>query len=102
MLETTVTTKNFEDEVLKAEDTVLVDFWATWCPPCRKQAPVLVEFAIAHPEIKVCKVNTDEEPALAQRFAIEAIPTLMIFKNGVAVKQEAGYKDIHQLEAFAL
>ena len=71
------TTGNFVAEVLEAKGTVLVDFWATWCGPCRMQAPILEAFAADHPEIKVGKVNVDENPELAEKFGIMAF---LLFK----------------------
>ena len=74
------TTDNFETEVLNAEKPVLVDFWATWCGPCRRQAPVVEELAEA--EYEVGKVDVDKEPSLAQQYKIMSIPTLLVFKGG--------------------
>ena len=74
-----ITTGNFVNEVLEAKGTVLIDFWATWCGPCRMQAPILEAFAGEHPEIKVGKVNVDENPELAEKFGIMSIPTLLVF-----------------------
>ena len=81
-----ITTGNFVNEVLEAKGTVLIDFWATWCGPCRMQAPILEAFAGEHPEIKVGKVNVDENPELAEKFGIMSIPTLLVFKDGKLVK----------------
>lgn len=85
-----ITTANFQQEVLEAKQTVLVDFWASWCGPCKRQAPILEAFAEENPDIKVCKVNVDEEPALAQQFEIMSIPSLIVFKNGEPVRAEMG------------
>ena len=87
------TTSNFVQEVLEAQGTVLIDFWATWCGPCRMQAPILEAFAAEHPEIKVGKVNVDESPELAEKFGIMSIPTLLVFKNGKLVKTAVGLHD---------
>lgn len=87
------TTGNFVAEVLEAKGTVLVDFWATWCGPCRMQAPILEAFAAEHPEIKVGKVNVDENPALAEKFGIMSIPSLLVFKDGRLVKTAVGLHD---------
>lgn len=83
MLITEITAENFEQEVLNSKGTVLIDFWAGWCGPCKMQAPILEEFAKEHDEIKVGKVNVDEQNNLAVKFNIMTIPTLMVFKEGV-------------------
>ena len=88
-----ITTGNFVNEVLEAKGTVLIDFWATWCGPCRMQAPILEAFAGEHPEIKVGKVNVDENPELAEKFGIMSIPTLLVFKDGKLVKTAVGLHD---------
>ena len=88
-----ITTGNFVNEVLEAKGTVLIDFWATWCGPCRMQAPILEAFAGEHPEIKVGKVNVDENPELAEKFGIMSIPTLLVFKDGELVKTAVGLHD---------
>ena len=74
---------NFNEEVLSAKGTVLVDFWASWCAPCMMQSPIVDELAEEHPELKVGKVNVDEQPQLAAAFGVESIPTLVIIKDGI-------------------
>ena len=74
--------KNFQQEVLESDKPVLVDFWASWCGPCRMMAPVVEEIAQDYKDIKVCKVNVDDELQLAKQFKIEVIPTLVVFKDG--------------------
>lgn len=94
----TITNDNFQHEVLEADQTVLVDFWAAWCGPCQMMGPVLAELAEKHPEIKVGKINVDEQPELAMSFKIDAIPALMVFKHGKAVAQTVGVQPIENLE----
>ena len=79
-MEITLTTQNFENEVLKSEKSVLVDFWATWCGPCMRQAPIVEELAAEG--YSVGKVDVDQQPALAQQYGVMSIPTLIVFKNG--------------------
>jgi thioredoxin len=82
----------FELEVLKAHLTVLVDFWAPWCGPCRSVAPIVEEIASDYDgRVKCCKINTDENSALANRLAIRGIPTIILFKGGKEVKRIIGY-----------
>ena len=78
----TVTEQTFEQEVLKSDKPVLVDFWAEWCGPCHAIAPVLDQIAEERGELKVVKLNIDEEPAIAQRYGVMSIPTLILFKEG--------------------
>ncbi|MBO5077426.1 MAG: thioredoxin [Clostridia bacterium] len=98
MAEITLTAANFEAEVLKSEVPVLVDFWATWCGPCRMLAPVIERIAEERTDIKVGKVNVDEEPELAMQYGIEAIPTLMVFKNGTLAAKAMGYRPQSEIE----
>ena len=77
-----VTKENFDSEVLKSDRPVLIDFWATWCGPCRMIAPVIEEIAEEREDIKVCKINVDEEPELANTFRIMSIPTLVVMEQG--------------------
>ena len=92
MAETILTKDNFETEVNESDKTVLIDFWATWCGPCKMIAPAIEEIADEYSdEIKVCKVNIDDEPSLATKFGITSIPTLLVVKNGEVVKTSVGY-----------
>lgn len=83
-----VNDENFKKEVLDFDGTVLVDFFAQWCGPCQMLAPIMEEIAQGY---KVCKVDVDEAPAIAQMFQIQSIPTLMVFTNGRLVNQAVGY-----------
>lgn len=87
-MEITLTTQNFENEVLKSEKPVLVDFWATWCGPCMRQAPIVEELAAEG--YSVGKVDVDQQPALAQQYGVMSIPTLIVFKNGKADSRVVG------------
>ena len=86
----TITKDNFEQEVLKSDKKVLVDFWASWCGPCRMLSPIIDEIAKETDKVKVGKVNVDEESELATQFAVMSIPTLILFENGKPVKQMVG------------
>ena len=81
---------NFENEVLNSDKTVLFDFWASWCAPCRMVVPIVEEIAGERRDIKVGKINVDEEPELANKFSIMSIPTLVVMKNGKIVQQVSG------------
>lgn len=85
-----VNQSQFQAEVLEAKQTVLVDFWAPWCGPCRMQAPILEDFAKDHGDVKIVKVNVDDNQELAAHFNIMSIPSLLVFKNGVKVKEAVG------------
>ena len=88
---------NFEEEVLGSDRPVLVDFWASWCGPCRMIVPIVEELAREHPEYKVGKINVDEEIELANRYGIMSIPTLLVFHNGEAVAQAVGTRSKEEL-----
>ncbi len=92
-----VTKNNFEEEVLKSEKPVLLDFWASWCGPCKMIAPIIDEIAEEHPEIKICKVNVDEEQELALKYNVMSIPTLFVVKDGEIVNTSMGAKPKHQI-----
>ena len=94
-----INNNNFHEEVMKSEKPVLVDFWASWCGPCRMVGPIIDEIAAEHPEYKVVKINVDEEPELAGRFQVVSIPTLMVVKNGQIVSQSAGARPKNQILA---
>lgn len=99
MTEINVTRQNFEHEVLRSDRPVLIDFWAPWCGPCRMLSPVISEIAKEHPEIKVCKVNVDEEMELAGTFHVASIPTVIAIKDGKAVNSSIGFKPKDQILA---
>ena len=92
-MEITLTADKYDEVVLGADGTVLIDFFATWCPPCRAIAPVIAEVAEEHPEITVCKVNVDDEPALADRFTIKFVPTLAVLRHGKLLASVSTYMD---------
>ena len=87
----TVTKDNFSEKVLQAPNKVLLDFWATWCGPCRMVAPIVEEIAQEHPDITVGKINVDEEMELAVQFGIASIPTLVVMENVQMVNKSIGY-----------
>lgn len=89
---------SFQHDVLEVKGTVLVDFWASWCGPCRMLSPVLEEFAANHPDISVVKVNVDENMALAAAFQVESIPTVLVVRNGQIVNKSIGYVSLPELE----
>ena len=83
--------QDFQKEVLLSDKPVVIDFWATWCGPCRMMAPIVDEVAEEHTEWKFCKVNVDEQGALAARFGIQSIPTIAYLENGVVISSAVGY-----------
>jgi thioredoxin 1 len=94
-----VTTATFEEQVLLSEQPVIVDFYADWCGPCKMLSPVLEQLAIEHTDVKITKVNVDEEPALAERYRVRGIPYVAMFRGGKLAQQVIGYKPKAALEA---
>ena len=100
MAEIVLTEQNFEEEVLKSDKPVLVDFWATWCGPCRMLAPTIAKIAEEQEGvIKVGKLDVDDEPEIAAKYGIASIPTLMVFKGGEVVKSSVGVQSKPMIEA---
>jgi len=98
MATTVITKDNFQSEVLDFQGTVLIDFWADWCGPCRMLSPVVDEVAAENPGVKVGKVNVDAEQELAAQFGIMSIPTLLVFKNGQKTGESIGLVPKEQVE----
>ena len=94
-----LTMENFEQEVLQSDKPVLIDFWATWCGPCRMMGPVVDAIADENPTIKVGKVNVDDQPQLATAFGIESIPTLIAIKDGKAIGMVVGVRPKEEITA---
>lgn len=90
---------NFQDEVINSEKPVLLDFWAPWCGPCRMVSPIVDEIAAERGDLKVGKVNVDEQPELAGRFGVMSIPTLVVLKNGKVTNQAVGVRPKAQILA---
>ena len=97
---THVTDATFEEEVLKSEKPVLVDFWATWCGPCQMLGPIVEQVAGETEEIKICKMDVDENPATAMKYQIMSIPTMILFKNGVEEARSVGLVSKDELVQF--
>ena len=85
-----ITKENFDSEVLHSDKKVLIDFWASWCGPCKMVSPIIDEIASEQDAVKICKVNVDEQPELAQAFGVMSIPTLVVIENGKIVDQAIG------------
>ena len=94
-----LTNDNFEAEVMNCDKPVLIDFYADWCGPCRMVAPIVAEIAEEHPEYKICKVNVDEEGALAEKFEVMSIPALFVIKDGKVAEQSVGARPKAQILA---
>lgn len=92
-----ITEQNFNEEVLNSDKPVLIDFWASWCGPCRMIAPIIEQIADERSDIKVGKVNVDEEPALATKFGIMSIPTLVVINNGELTNKLVGVRPKEQI-----
>ena len=86
----TITKQNFQQEVLNSDKKVLIDFWASWCGPCRMLSPIVDAVAEETPSVKVCKVNVDDEQELAMQFGVQSIPTLVVMENGTVVNKTVG------------
>lgn len=93
-----VTTENFEAEVLNEKGIVLVDFFADWCGPCKMLSPILEKIVVEHPECKICKVNVDESTALAQKYGVMSIPTIVVFEDGIVKETSVGLVSKSKIE----
>lgn len=94
-----VNQNNFREEVINSDRPVLIDFWAPWCGPCRMVVPIVEQIAEDREDIKVVKINVDQEPELASQFRVMSIPTLVVFKNGSVVNQAVGARSREAIEA---
>ena len=95
-----VNEKNFAEEIETAKGAVIADFWAEWCMPCKMMAPVFEALSAEEPDVKFCKINVDETPALAVRFGIDSIPAFVMFRDGKVIGKTVGYQDEGKLKAF--
>lgn len=102
MAEIVITSENFEAEVLKSDKPVLIDFWAPWCGPCRSLGPIISEIAEEHPEIKVGKLNVDDNSEFASNFGVMSIPTLVVMKDGKVVNSSVGLNTKENIERMFL
>ena len=93
-----LTKDSYHNEVMETEKVVVIDFWATWCGPCKMMAPVVEEVAKDYPDVKVCKVNVDEEPELSNASKIVSIPTIVVIKNGEIIDSVVGYRPKEDIE----
>ena len=93
-----LTKDSYHNEVMETEKVVEIDFWANWCGPCKMMAPVVEEVAKDYPDVKVCKVNVDEEPELSNAFKIVSIPTIVVIKNGEIIDSVVGYRPKEDIE----
>ena len=87
-----INNNNYQQEVVNSEKKVLLDFWAPWCGPCQMVLPIVEEIAAERPDIKVCKINVDENPELAKKFRVMSIPTLVVLEGGEIIKRSVGAK----------
>ena len=92
-----ITSANFDEVVVKSDKTVLLDFYANWCGPCKMLSPIIDEIAVERPDIKVCKVNIDEEQELAAQYQVMSIPTLFVLKNGEITNHSVGVRSKNQI-----
>ena len=99
MATTVITKENLKSEVLDAQGTVLIDFWANWCGPCRMLSPIVDQVAEQHSEVKVGKIDIDAQPELANQFGVMSIPTLIVFRNGQKVNESVGLIPKENVEA---